>query len=58
MGPGAWFRQDRPLLQRLLGRAPLRPAEDVATELVDLFPEVLRALDDGVRGPHLTPLQP
>ncbi|MBR0658793.1 hypothetical protein [Neoroseomonas oryzicola] len=58
LGPGAWFRQDRTLLQRLVGRGALRPATEVAAELLALFPEVLRALDDGVRGPHITPLQP
>jgi hypothetical protein len=55
-GPGAWFRQDRPWTHRLLGRPALRPTQEVAAELLALFPEVLRAWDGGTPGPHLRAL--
>jgi len=48
----AWFRQDRGLLARLIGR-PDRPAREVVSELLALLPEVEAFFADGAVGPHL-----
>jgi hypothetical protein len=52
-GTAAWFRQDRSLVARLLGR-PLRPASEVVSQLLELLPEVEAFWERGEVGPHLT----
>jgi hypothetical protein len=52
-GTRSWFRQDSTLLQRLLGRPPLRDPADVVRELLAAFPELERYWDNGEVGPHL-----
>jgi hypothetical protein len=49
-----WFRQDRTLLERIATGQRLRPAADVAKQLVALFPELLEYWETGVIGPHMT----
>jgi len=49
----AWFRQDRPLLQRLAGRPRLRPEAEVVDELIRLFAELERYWAGGSAGPHM-----
>lgn len=58
MGQGAWFRQDRRWFERLTGRGALRPAAEVAAELVTLFPEVLAHFAGAPPGPHMYPSAP
>ncbi len=52
-GTAAWFRQDRSVIARLLGRPPL-PASEVVAQLLDLLPEVEAFWERGDVGPHLT----
>ena len=49
----AWFRQDRTLLQRLIGQPALRPPDDVLDELIALFAELERYWANGAVGPHM-----
>jgi hypothetical protein len=49
-----WFKQDRSWLQRVLGREPLRPAEEVVAELIDLFDEIELFFQTGRTGPRIT----
>ncbi|MCE9601431.1 MAG: hypothetical protein K8S21_04345 [Gemmatimonadetes bacterium] len=49
----SWFRQDRPFLQRLLGRPALREPSEVVGELVTLFPELERYWSTGEIGEHM-----
>lgn len=49
----SWFRQDATLLQRLLGRPPLRDPAEVAEEVVALFPELERYWQTGEVGRHM-----
>jgi hypothetical protein len=61
LGPRDWFRQDRRWVERLLGRTALRPAAEVAAELVALFPQVLAHFDGAPPGPEMRatwPLKP
>ena len=48
----AWFRQDRSLLARLLGRPP-RPASEVVSQLIELLAELDAFFERGDLGPHL-----
>jgi hypothetical protein len=48
-----WFRQDRPLLQRIISWSPLRAPEEVVRELMDLFREVEEYWDKGHVGRHI-----
>jgi hypothetical protein len=50
---GSWFRQDRPFLMRLFGATILRPAPEVVTHLMQLFPEVEAYWSAGIIGRHL-----
>jgi hypothetical protein len=53
IGGRGWFRQDRPLLQRLLFRSKLREPSDVIAELMTMFAE-LEALWAGSQpGKHI-----
>lgn len=49
----SWFRQDKPLLQRVLSREGLYPAAQVIAGLIQLFPEIERYWSSGAAGPHL-----
>lgn len=49
----SWFRQDKPLPERLLAREKFHDASEVVSQLVSLFPEVEAYLADGRVGPHL-----
>ncbi|MCC7425892.1 MAG: hypothetical protein IT557_03205 [Alphaproteobacteria bacterium] len=49
----AWFRQDRPLLQRLLGRSRLRPEAEVVDELIALLAELETYWQSGRPGAHM-----
>lgn len=49
----SWFRQDATLLQRLLGRPPLRDPGEVVDEVVALFPELERYWQTGEVGRHM-----
>jgi hypothetical protein len=57
---GGWFRQDRPLLKRLLSRSRYYPAEQVVAQLMALFAEVESFWISGTLGPHmhLSPAHP
>jgi hypothetical protein len=48
-----WFRQDRPLIQRLVAGSELYAAEDVVSQLIELFPEVEEFWQSGTIGPHI-----
>jgi hypothetical protein len=48
-----WFRQDRPLLERLVTLSKLYPAEQVISQLVALFGEVEEFWKSGKIGPHI-----
>lgn len=50
---GSWFRQDKPLLQRVLSQERLYPAAQVIADLIKLFPEVESYWSTGAAGPHL-----
>jgi hypothetical protein len=45
-----WFRQDRPLYQRILGRGRLRPTEEVLADLRRLQPQVEEYFQTGTIG--------
>lgn len=49
----SWFRQDVSWLRRLVGHAPLRPADDVVDELLAMFPELENYWDTGAIGSHM-----
>lgn len=49
----SWFRQDKPLLARLLSRQSFYPPSKVVQELIALFPELEAYWQDGVLGSHL-----
>lgn len=53
----SWFRQDKPLLTRLLSREPLYPPDQVVGQLIALFSELEAFWQDGNTGPHLRILQ-
>jgi hypothetical protein len=48
-----WFRQDRPLLERLLTFSSFRDPSDVVSDLLRLFPEIEDYWTDGLVGPHI-----
>ena len=48
-----WFRQDRPLINRIPTWSRYYPAEDVVTNLVTLFREVEEFWANGKMGPHV-----
>lgn len=48
-----WFRQDRPILQRVISWSRLRTPEDVVQELMALFREVEEFWDTGRVGQHI-----
>jgi hypothetical protein len=50
---GGWFRQDRPLIERLASFSSLRPPEQVISQLVTLFAEVEEFWKSGTIGPHM-----
>jgi hypothetical protein len=50
---GNWFRQDRPLLSRLVSRSVLYPPEAVVDTLLSLFVEVEAYWENGIIGKHL-----
>lgn len=50
---GSWFRQDRPLIERIVTWSRLRPPEQVISELVTLFAEVEEFWRSGAIGPHM-----
>lgn len=52
-----WFRQDRPLLQRLF-RNELRPPSEVVAELIALFEELETYWSSKTLGPHMHPTPP
>src|SRR5262249_44704623 len=54
-GPGtsSWFRQDRPLFQRLLSWSRDYAATDVVTSFLELFHEVEEFWARGTIGPHI-----
>lgn len=49
----SFFRQDRPLLQRLFGRPPLRDPAAVVDDALRIFPELERYWTSGEVGPHI-----
>lgn len=49
----SWFRQDRPLLQRLLLRPAMREPSEVVGEVLALFPELERYWATGEVGKHM-----
>lgn len=49
----SWFRQDKPLLARLLSREPLYSPGQVVGELITLFHELEAYWQDGNSGSHL-----
>jgi len=49
----SWFRQDKPFLKALLSRQKLRPADELAVELVTLFVEAEMWWRSRVRLSHL-----
>jgi hypothetical protein len=49
----SWFRQDRPLLERLVFLSGLRAPEQVISQLMTLFVEVEEFWASGILGPHL-----
>ncbi len=49
----SWFRQDKPLLARLVSRESLYPPSHVVGELIALFPELEAYWRDGSSGSHL-----
>lgn len=55
-----WFRQDLPLLERLISRSKHRPVESVSAQLMALFVEIESFWQSGALGPHLhlTPVPP
>ena len=50
----AWFRQDRPLLVRLVSSMKVVPAFQVVDRLLALFPELEDYWANGRVGPHMT----
>jgi len=50
---GSWFRQDRPLIERLVTWSRLRPPEQVISQLMTLFAEVEEFWKSGTIGPHM-----
>ncbi|HYR05610.1 MAG TPA: hypothetical protein VEP71_02920 [Gallionella sp.] len=48
-----WFRQDKPLLKRLLSREPFYPAQSVIDQLIAMFPEIEAYWEQNEIGPHL-----
>jgi uncharacterized protein DUF4304 len=50
---GSWFRQDRPLVERLASWSSLRPPEQVISQLMTLFVEVEEFWKSGTIGPHV-----
>jgi len=50
---GSWFRQDRPLIERLVAWSRLRPPEEVISQLMTLFAEVEEFWRSGTIGPHM-----
>jgi hypothetical protein len=50
---GSWFRQDRPLVERLASWSSLRPPEQVISQLMTLFVEVEDFWKSGTIGPHV-----
>jgi hypothetical protein len=50
---GSWFRQDRPLIERLANWSSLRPPEQVISQLMTLFVEVEEFWKSGTIGPHM-----
>jgi hypothetical protein len=50
---GSWFRQDRPLIARLVTWSRLRPPEQVISQLITLFDEVEAFWRSGAIGPHM-----
>lgn len=48
-----WFRQDRPLLERILSGSRLRPPEEVVEELISMLGEVFDYLEKGDIGNHV-----
>lgn len=49
----SWFRQDNPLFVRLFGGPALRPAPEVVTNLIQIFPELEAYWSTGTIGRHL-----
>ncbi len=50
---GNWFRQDRPLLHRLLKKEDLYPVSEVIRMLITLFSEAEEFWDKGLIGSHI-----
>jgi Domain of unknown function (DUF4304) len=50
---GSWFRQDRPLIERLANWSSLRPPQQVISQLIELFVEVEEFWKSGAIGPHM-----
>ena len=48
-----WFRQDKRFLTKLWSSEKLVPAEEVVSQLLQLFQEVEAYWDSGVLGPHV-----
>ncbi len=49
----SWFRQDKPLLLRLISRNKLYPASQIVSQLVQLYPELEAYWATGIVGRHL-----
>lgn len=49
-----WFRQDKPLLNRLFSSEKLVPASQVVSQLMMLFPEIEEYWERGAIGKHVT----
>jgi hypothetical protein len=50
---GSWFRQDRPLIERLAKWSSLRSPEQVISQLMALFAELEEFWTSGTIGPHM-----
>ena len=48
-----WFRQDRPLVERLVSWSRLYPADEVVSRLIALFAEVEEFWKSGATGSHI-----
>jgi hypothetical protein len=48
-----WFRQDRPLLERIIHRSQSYAPEEVVSKLIVLFAEVEEFWNSGLIGPHI-----
>src|SRR5262245_6658996 len=49
----SWFRQDRTLWQRMLGKPRIKEPSEVVAEVTALFVELQAYWSNGVSGPHM-----